>query len=104
MDGARRIDAEYGGGADQGMSQAAGGPRLRVRAILMWWLFAALMLAIGFLLNRMKTPQPPETGDRVANARKRCEAELRAIFQRAGVNWPAEEVFLRGMKREAQLE
>ena len=34
----------------------------------------------------------------------RCEKELRAHFEAAGVRWPAGEIFLRGMKREGQLE
>lgn len=48
------------------------------------------------------TPEKP--ADRVSSARMRCEKELRAHFQNAGVHWPAGEIFLRGMKREGELE
>ena len=49
------------------------------------------------------TAQSPSE-DRVAAARKRCEANLRARFEKAGVKYPAEEIFLRAMKREAVVE
>ena len=77
----------------------------RVWKILAWTTAAALfVLAALFLMDRMKTPAPPAEPDRVAAARRRCESELRAVFEKAGVRWPAGEIFLRGMKREGQLE
>jgi murein L,D-transpeptidase YafK len=51
-----------------------------------------------------RAASPSENGDRVAAARTRCESELRSLFAKAGVGWPAGEVFLRGIKREGQLE
>ena len=77
--------------------------------ILAWTTAVALIvLAALFLMNRMK-PQPPKSAppageDRVAEARRRCGAKLRATFAKAGVRWPAAEILLRAMKRERELE
>ena len=74
------------------------------------WTIAAglLVLAALFLMNRTKpktsAPIPSAEPDRVAAARRRCGAELRAAFEKAGVRWPADEIFLRAMKREGELE
>ncbi len=67
-----------------------------------------LVLAMLFLMNRLKTktssPSSSTETDRVAAARRRCGAELRTTFEMAGLRWPAEEIFLRAMKRERELE
>lgn len=42
--------------------------------------------------------------DRVAAARVRVEAELRATFKRAGAAYPPTALFIRAFKREGQLE
>jgi len=47
---------------------------------------------------------PAEPGDRVAAARARSEATVRALFAQAGVKYPAQRIFLRGLKREGELE
>ncbi len=52
----------------------------------------------------MKLTANPNDEDRVAAARKRCEAPLRARFEKAGAKYPAEEIFFRAMKREAVVE
>ncbi len=49
-------------------------------------------------------PAPPAEPERVAAARLRCGERLRGDFARAGVRWPADEIFLRVMKRERQIE
>ena len=77
--------------------------------ILAWTTVVALIvLAALFLMNRTKpktsAPTLPAEPDRVAAARRRCGAELRAAFAKAGVRWPADEIFLRAMKREGELE
>lgn len=62
---------------------------------------------LGMLIAAFLTMQliaKPKDKDRVATARKRCEASLRARFEKAGVKYPAAEVFFRAMKREAVVE
>ena len=81
----------------------------RIRKIMAWTNGVSLLvLAALFLMNRTKAeppkPVPPAGPDRVADARRRCGAALRASFEKAGVRWPADEIFLRGMKREGELE
>lgn len=61
---------------------------------------SALLLCVFLIMNSTVSAEPP----RVAAARKRCGAELRAAFEKAGVRWPANEIFLRAVKREKQLE
>ena len=72
------------------------------------WTTAGALLVLGALLvmNRMQPPKPvsPTEPDRVAAARLRCGFKLRATFEKAGLRWPADEIFLRAMKRERQLE
>ena len=65
---------------------------------------AALLLAVVLAMNFTKTPAQSAEPARLAAARKRCGAELRAAFEKAGVHWPAHEIFLRAVKRERQLE
>ena len=79
----------------------------RRRKISAWIIaFALLVLAALFLMNRMQPPKPAPLNEpeRVAAARLQCEGKLRAYFGKAGVRWPAHEIFLRAMKRERQLE
>ncbi len=47
---------------------------------------------------------PQHSGDRVAAARERSSSAVRAMFAEAGVSYPAHEIFLRGFKRERELE
>ena len=78
---------------------------LGTRKIPAWTLGVALLLLTFFLLmNRTKTSAQPPAPDRVADARRRCGDALRAAFEKAGVRWPAHEIFLRAMKREGELE
>ncbi len=83
------------------------GGRWRQRAA---WTFAAAasVLASVFLMNCRPKPTPtsPTTAEpeRVAAARERCGAQVSAEFAKAGIQWPAQEILLRGMKRERQLE
>ena len=65
---------------------------------------AALLLAVLLAMNFTKTPAQSAEPARLAAARKRCGAELRAAFEKAGIHWPAHEIFLRAVKRERQLE
>jgi hypothetical protein len=86
------------------MSGGANGGR--ARAILAWTSAAALLL-LGAIFLMKQTPRklaPTAEPERVAAARLRCEVRLRNIFEKAGVRWPADEIFLRAMKRERQLE
>lgn len=56
-------------------------------------------------LRRSETANfPSRAADRVAAARKRSDASVREMFTAAGVSYPAGEVFLRGFKREGELE
>ncbi len=67
---------------------------------------ASSVFAPFLLMNCTKSPKSssqPEL-ERIAAARQRCGVELRAHFEKAGIAWPAHEIFLRGMKRERQLE
>ena len=75
------------------------------------WTSAAALLLLGaiFLMKQFPTRKPALSApraepERVAAARLRCEARLRDTFEKAGLRWPADEVFLRVMKRERQLE
>ena len=75
--------------------------------ILAWTAAVALLvLAAHFLMKHTATQKPaaPAGPNRVAEARRRCGAKLRATFEAAGIRWPADEIFLRGMKRERHLE
>jgi len=63
----------------------------------------SLAVLVVTLLN-MKLTANSNDEDRVAAARKRCEASLRARFEKVGVKYPATEVFFRAMKREAVVE
>ncbi len=45
-----------------------------------------------------------ETGDRVAAARRRVDAPLRAAFAERGATYPATALYLRAFKREKRLE
>lgn len=63
----------------------------------------ALAVLVVTLLT-MKLTAKSNDEDRVAAARKRCEASLRARFEKAGVKYPAAEVFFRAMKRDAIVE
>ena len=49
-------------------------------------------------------PEPTLAEDRIANARARAEAVLRAAFTKAAVPYPAAELHLRAFKKEAILE
>ena len=50
-------------------------------------------------------PEPmPDSADRVADARTRCGARLAMLFRAAGVNYPANEIYLRVFKTEGQIE
>lgn len=75
-----------------------------------WWHLShvGLLLLLPFLADRMssvsRAASPSENSERVAAARTRCEKEVRSLFASAGVAWPAGEVYLRGLKREGQLE
>ena len=66
-------------------------------------LFVILSWAFRMAFS-IRPMSPDKRGDRVSIARERCEKELRAHFEKAGVHWPAGEIFLRGMKREGELE
>ena len=66
------------------------------RLVILWWAYR-----MAFPIRPIIADKP---ADRVALARERCEMELRAHFKKAGLGWPAGEIFLRGMKREGQLE
>lgn len=46
----------------------------------------------------------PVEGDRVAAARKRSENEVRNLFKKSGLPYPADEIFIRTFKREGELE
>jgi hypothetical protein len=72
-----------------------GGGAARVGKFLAWAIAAALLvLAAHFLMKR--TPSPPSKPalpaepERVAAARLRCGTRLRAIFENAGLRWPAD--------------
>ena len=65
-------------------------------------LCALAALAAIFLTMTLTAKTNDE--DRVAAARKRCEASLRARFEKVGVKYPAAEVFFRAMKRDAIVE
>ena len=75
----------------------------RLRWVVACVLLTGIIIAIRMALFRPEAP-PQVTEDRVVIARSRCEKELRAAFTKAGVRWPADEIFLRGLKRERQLE
>ena len=72
------------------------------------WTSAAVLLLLGSIFLMKQTPPhkpaPGEEPERVAAARRRCEVRLRNIFEKAGLHWPADEVLLRAMKRERQIE
>ncbi len=84
------------------MSGDAGGAR--VRKILAWAAAAAIVVAAAIFLMKQSPPLKPVQPARIAAARKRCEARLRNTFEKAGLRWPADEIFLRVMKRERQIE
>ena len=93
------------------MTAQARGQNPKTRRLRRWRyvLGACLLLVLLVAAYRMAVFQPPiippvETDDRVSLARLHCEKELRSHFAKAGVRWPAGEIFLRGMKREGQLE
>lgn len=81
MSGPRRWASVLGGGA---------------LLVILWWAYRMAFPA--------RSTFPGSPADRVSLARERCERGLRAQFQDAGIRWPAGEIFLRGMKREGQLE
>lgn len=90
---------------------SGGAKRARVRKILAWIAAAATLVVAAFFLMKQTPPPipaPPEQSnaepDRVAAARLRCDAKLRGDFEKADVRWPADEIFLRVMKRERQIE
>ena len=75
--------------------------------ILAWTAaIALLLLAALFLMKQTPPPKPtqPEEPERVAAARRLREVRLRNTIEKAGLHWPADEVLLRAMKRERQLE
>jgi len=72
---------------------------MRRRACL--GLASAVLAAATCLMPHAGNSEPV---DRVADAKQRREGELRAMFEKGGIRWPAEEIFVRAMKREAQLE
>ena len=74
------------------------------RKIPAWTSAIALLLNLLLLMNGPDTSAQPAAPDRVADARRRCGDALRATFEKAGIRWPAHEVFLRAMKREGELE
>jgi hypothetical protein len=81
----------------------------RNRKVLATIAAAAMVAGTAFFLMKQHLPSPTEPApnaepDRVAAARLRCGAQLRESFARAGVRWPADEVFLRVMKRERVTE
>lgn len=84
-----------------------GARRWKTLARTAWLPVVAVILLAGYFLmkttRQKNTAQPPEP-ERVAAARKRCESRLRSVFEKAGLRWPAHEVFLRVMKRERQIE
>jgi hypothetical protein len=89
------------------MNGDAGGAR--IWRFMAWTIAAVLFfLAAHFLMKQTPSPPPkpvpPAEPERVADARRRCGSRLRAIFEKAGLRWPADEVLLRAMKREGQLE
>jgi murein L,D-transpeptidase YafK len=61
-----------------------------------------MRLFITLLLLMIHTTRSEE--DRIATARLRCENILRDRFQKAEVNYPSKELFLRAFKREAIVE
>ncbi len=75
---------------------------------LLAWLAATAVFgcAAFFLMKHTPPPRPtpPVEPERVAAARLRCGVRLRDAFEKVGVRWPADEIFLRVMKRERQLE
>lgn len=90
-----------------GLPQGAHPPGVR-RGV---WLSVAgagllvLLLCIAYRSAVIRPPVPPPSKpDRVTVARARHEQELRSLFTNAGLHWPPGEIFLRAMKREAQLE
>jgi len=86
---------------------SSGADDVRAWKILAWTSAAALfLLGVIFLMKRrpLIKPAPRAEPERVAAARLRCEARLRNIFEKAGLHWPADEVLLRAVKRERQLE
>lgn len=62
------------------------------------------LIALTAIFPTMKLTAKSDDEDRVAAARKRCETSLRARFEKAGVKYPAAEVFFRAMKREGNVE
>jgi murein L,D-transpeptidase YafK len=74
------------------------------RRIPAWTSAVALLLNLLLLMNGPDISAQPAAPDRVAAARRRCGDALRATFEKAGIRWPAHEVFLRAMKREGELE
>src|SRR4051812_27542515 len=56
------------------------------------------------LLLLLFTSETAWGADRVAEARPRSEPPIRARFQKAGVAYPAGELYLRAFKREGELE
>ena len=86
---------------------SGGGNGVRPGKIFVWTTAVALLLLAAFFLMK-QTPMHkstlPAEAKRVAAARLRCEAGLRDTFKKAGLRWPADEIFLRGMKRERHLE
>ena len=63
-----------------------------------------ILCTIATVFYTMKLTAKSNDEDRVAEARKRCGASLRARFEKAGVKYPAAEVFFRAMKRDAIVE
>ena len=77
---------------------------LIARGIPAWMCVGVLLLILLLLMNGSDTSAQPTASDRVADARRSCGEKLRATFEKAGVRWPAHEIFLRVMKREGELE
>lgn len=61
----------------------------------------AVLSAMALAMNRDAVAGG---GDREADALRRREPELRAMFEGAGLRWPAGEIFFRALKREGTLE
>ena len=77
-----------------------------IRKILVWIAAVVIVACAAFFLMKQPPPKPMPHAEpgRVAAARLRCGERLRGDFARAGVRWPADEIFLRVMKRERQIE
>ena len=65
---------------------------------------AVLLLTLWLNMSCTKMTAQCAEADRVAEAKKHTGAALRTAFEKAGIRWPADEIFLRVMKREGEIE